>query len=170
MRLAQFLACSLCTSHALVLPPAVARLASTPAAARSRAVVSSEEGSEEDSTVNVGSLIGYTLLLGYLSPIFTTAAAKAGLWNPPPVNTFTAIANNAADEAMASGTLQLGNFLGYPIQTGTWYAQDIWRDFIVQYYANGETTAFLTKAGGICEQHAAWCAGVDIPPGSTGSW
>ena len=80
------------------------------------------------------------------------------------------VANNAADEALAAGALELGTFFGYTIQGGTFFSQSVWRDLIVEYYSSGETTAFLTKAGGICAQHAAWCEGVSIPSGSTGSW
>ena len=125
------------------------------------AVASAEEPAE---SVNVGALIGYGLLLAYLSPVFLTAAAKVGLYNPPPINLLTDIANNAADEAMAAGSLELGRFFGYTIQGGTFYAQSVWKDLLAEYYSTGETTEFLTRAGGICAQHAAWCKGVSIPP------
>ncbi len=113
--------------------------------------------------LNVGSLVGYLLFLVYLSPIFGRTAVQYGLWDPPPINMFTDIANNAADEAMAAGRLQLGSVFGYTIQGGTFYAQSVWRDLISEYYASGQTTEFLTKAGGVCAQHSAWCEGVSIP-------
>ena len=50
----------------------------------------------------------------------------------------------------------------YPL-VATAYSQGIWNDLIQQYYGSGETTEFLTKAGGVCAQHAAWCTGVTIP-------
>ena len=112
----------------------------------------------------MGSLVGYALLLVYLAPIFLRAADRSGLWKPPPINTLTDIANNAADEAMAAGALQLGTVFGYTLQGGTFYAQGVWRDLLAEYYASGETANFLTKAGGVCAQHVAWCAGVTIPP------
>eukprot|EP00966_Prymnesium_polylepis_P064168 1487753-Prymnesium_polylepis.2 len=46
----------------------------------------------------------------------------------------------------------------------TGYSQGVWTDLIKTYYQSGETTEFLTAAGGVCAQHAAWCAGVVIPP------
>jgi hypothetical protein len=49
------------------------------------------------------------------------------------------------------------------IYFGTVYAQGAWKDLIDAYYALGETTEFLTKAGGVCAEHAAWCAGLVIP-------
>lgn len=49
------------------------------------------------------------------------------------------------------------------IYFGTVYAQGAWKDLIDTYYALGETTEFLTKAGGVCAEHAAWCAGLVIP-------
>eukprot|EP00964_Phaeocystis_antarctica_P029756 scaffold16780_cov63-Phaeocystis_antarctica.AAC.3 len=136
----------------------------TQTATRCRAFATEEK---PPSTVNVGALVGYTLLLAYLSPVFARAAANGGLWNPPPVDLFSEIAYNAADEALAAGTLQLGTVFGYPVQGGTFFAQGIWKDLLAEFYANGETTDFLTKAGGICAQHAAWCEGVSILPGST---
>ena len=131
-------------------------------AASARMAVQDDED-ERVGKVNVASLVGYALYLVYLSPIFGAAAAKFGLWNPPPINLFTDIANNAADEAMAAGTLELANFFGYKIQAGTFYAQGVWKDLLAEYYASGETTEFLTKANGVCAQHVAWCDGVVIP-------
>ena len=110
------------------------------------------------------SLIGYSFFLVYLSPIFIRAVDRSGVWKVPPINLLTDIANNAADEAMAAGDLTIGNFFGYAIQGGTFYAQSVWKDLLAEYYASGETTEFLTKAGGVCAQHVAWCAGVTIPP------
>ena len=43
---------------------------------------------------------------------------------------------------------------------GTMYSQGIWKDLIAQYYASGESTAFLA---GVCAEHSAWCTGLSIP-------
>ena len=138
--------------------------AAAPAAssARSRAIVAVED--DGSGSVKPASLIGYALFLVYLSPIFIRAADGSGLWKAPPINTFTEIANNAADEAMAAGTLEIGSFFGYTLQGGTFYAQSVWKDLMSEYYASGETTEFLTAVSGVCAQHVAWCEGVSIPP------
>ena len=152
------------------LAPAALPSSST-AARRSRLVVArQQEGKDEEGATsdrpsfNVASLIGYAFFLVYLSPIAIRAADRSGLIKVPPINTLTEIADNAADEAMAAGTLVMGTFFGYTLQGGTFYAQNVWKDLLAQYYATGESTAFLTEAGGVCAQHAAWCAGVVIPP------
>ena len=74
---------------------------------------------------------------------------------PPPLNTFTYIANNAMDAARASG--EVSKWLA------TKYSQDVWSDLLSQYYSEGSSTDFLTRAGGVCDLHAAWCDGVIIP-------
>ena len=48
-------------------------------------------------------------------------------------------------------------------QMGTVYGQGVWKDLISEFYATGGTTEFMTKAGGLCEQHAAWCKDIAIP-------
>ena len=153
-----------------VSPSAAA--ASSAAAMRSRCLVMARREQDDDiddeagaaPKVNVASLIAYGLFLVYLSPIFIRAADKSGLVVVPPINTLTEIANNAADEAMAAGTLEIGSFFGYTLQGGTAYAQSVWRELLAEYYASGQSTGFLTEAGGVCARHAAWCAGVEIPP------
>ena len=125
---------------------------------RRAAVIASEE--PPAARVNVGSLVGYALLLVYLGPFFIRAAAPQIAER---INMFTDIANNAADEALAAGSLLVGTVFGYPIQNGTLYAQGVFKDLIAEYFASG-STAFLTRAGGVCAQHAAWCDGVTIVP------
>jgi len=83
------------------------------------------------------------------------AAGRLGLWNAPPVNLFTDIADNAMEAGVAAGDVNL--------YFGTAYATGIWKELLDAYYATGETTEFLTKAGGVCAEHAAWCAGIAIP-------
>jgi Tfp pilus assembly protein PilX len=73
----------------------------------------------------------------------------------PPLNTFTDIANNAAEAAIKAGEI--------PYNVATVYATQKWAGLIQEYYATGETTEFLTRAAGVCAQHAAWCEGVSIP-------
>ena len=51
----------------------------------------------------------------------------------------------------------------YPL-VATAYSQGIWSDLISEYYRTGQTTEFLTRVGGVCAEHTAWCAGVTIPP------
>ena len=99
-----------------------------------------------------GKVFGYAFLFSNLAPAFGNALGLLGLWDPPPINLLTAVANNAMDEAMFAGEI--------PKLMATAYCQGIWVDLLKEYYASGETTEFLTKAGGICAQHAAWCDGV----------
>jgi hypothetical protein len=98
---------------------------------------------------------GYFFLFSNLAPAFGNALGRLGLWNPPPINLLTAVANNAMDEAMLAGEI--------PKLMATAYGQGIWADLLKEYYASGETTEFLTKAGGICAQHSNWCEGIIIP-------
>jgi len=109
---------------------------------------------------NIGANIGYLGLLAYISPVFVAALAKAGVIDPPPLNTFTAIANNAADLAFASGEI--------PRNIMTVYSFQQWADLLQQYFADGKTTEFLTRVGGVCAQHPGWCDGVTI--GSPELW
>ena len=98
--------------------------------------------------------VGYLALWGQLTPALLTALAKLGLFNPPPINLLTDVANNAMDAAIAAGEI--------PKIVGTVYGQGIWKDLIGEYYSSGETTEFLTKAGGVCDLHPAWCEGITI--------
>ena len=129
-------------------------------AVRTRLVVAIEEETPVGNSFNAGSLIGYLLFLVYLAPIFIRAAAPQIAER---INMFTEIANNAADEAMAAGSLQIGSFFGYPIQDA-FFAQGVFKDLIAEYFASGQSTAFLTAAGGVCAKHAAWCDSVIIVP------
>ena len=158
---ASLLVCLLAFSPASAFSPPTRTLLlpSVQATARRTAIVLSND--EPAPKVNVGSLVGYGLLLVYLSPLFARAAFPDFVEMN---NMFTDIANNAADEAMAAGTLQLGTFMGYPISTGTWYAQDVWKSLYAEYFSSGRTTDFLTAAGGFCAQHVTWCEGVTIVP------
>ena len=105
--------------------------------------------------MNPYGVIAGLAVFGELVPVFLAALGRLGLIKPPPINTFTYIANNAMDAAVNDGSV-------YPLM-GTMYAQGIWKDLISEYYGSGETTEFLTIAGGVCAEHAAWCAGVTIP-------
>lgn len=113
---------------------------------------------DEDSAlrkINPYEVFGWLVLFGQVTPAFLTAAGRAGLWNAPPVNLFTDIANAAMESGVADGSV--------PKWRATMYGQDVWKDLLGQYYANGESTSFLTEAGGICAQHAEYCAGVTLP-------
>ena len=113
---------------------------------------------DEDSAlrkINPYEVFGWLVLFGQVTPAFLTAAGRAGLWNAPPVNLFTDIANAAMESGVADGSV--------PKWRATMYGQDVWKDLLGQYYATGESTSFLTEAGGICAQHAEYCAGVTLP-------
>ena len=97
-------------------------------------------------TVAVGGQLLFPLLVGL---------ARLGIIDLPPLNCFTKLANNAADEAIRLGEIS-------PL-TGTVYGQGVWKDLVLGFYSNGKTTEFLTGPGGVCAQHAAWCEGVTIP-------
>ena len=114
-------------------------------------------GAEDDksSGPQLGEIVGYTFLAGQLTPALLVGLARLGLIQLPPINTFTAIANNAMEEAVANNEIN--------IYFGTVFGQQKWFQLISQYYDDGRTTEFLTRAGGVCAQHAAWCQGVDIP-------
>lgn len=100
-------------------------------------------------------LVGYGFIAAQLAPALLVALTRLGLITPPPLNTFTAISNNAMDAAIADGEI--------PKLMGTVYGQNKWYELISSYYSSGETTAFLTDATGLCSQHPAWCEGVVIP-------
>ena len=120
-----------------------------------------EESQKESSTntapnlVNPYEVFGWLALFSQLTPAFLTAAGRAGLFNPPPLNLFTDIANAAMEAGIADGSV--------PKWRATMYSQDVWKELLGQYYANGESTSFLTEAGGICAQHAEYCAGLTLP-------
>ena len=105
--------------------------------------------------INPYGLFGWAAIFGQVTPGALTAAARLGLWDPPPVNLFTDISNAAMEAGIAEGSV--------PKWRATMWAQDYWKDLIGQYYANGESAAFLTKAGGVCAEHADWCAGLTLP-------
>ena len=110
---------------------------------------------EKSSGPQLGEIVGYTFLAGQLTPALLVGLARLGLIQLPPINTFTAIANNAMEEAVANNEIN--------IYFGTVFGQQKWFELISQYYDDGMTTEFLTRTGGVCAQHAAWCQGVDIP-------
>ena len=110
---------------------------------------------EKKRKENLSAAFGYLFLFGQLAPAFATAAGRLGLFKPPPLNLLTEVANNAMDEAIRTGEI--------PALMGTVYGQGVWKDLIGQYYASGESTAFLTKVGGICMQHPVWCDGITLP-------
>ena len=112
--------------------------------------------SEAFRKINPYGLFGWAAIFGQVTPGALTAAARLGLWDPPPVNLFTDISNAAMEAGIAEGSV--------PKWRATMWAQDYWKDLIGQYYANGESAAFLTKAGGVCAEHADWCAGLTLPP------
>ena len=99
-------------------------------------------------------IIGYGFIGGQLFPPLLVGLARLGVIRLPPINTFTAIANNAIDEAVAAGEIS-------PYQ-GTAYGLQLWSGFLSEY-SQGGSTEFLTRAGGVCAEHAAWCAEVAIP-------
>lgn len=100
-----------------------------------------------------GALFGLAIAQ-QLSLCAAVGAARLGMWDPPPVNLFTDIADKAMEEAIATGQINM--------YFGTTYAVGIWKDLLDMYYAGGETTNFLTEAGGVCAEHAAWCAGLPL--------
>jgi len=97
---------------------------------------------------------GTLLLAGQLSAPLLVGLDKLGLVKAPPINLLTSIANNAMDAAVAEGEISM-NF-------ATVYSQGIWNDLLQEYFRSGQTLDFLTKAGGVCAQHPAWCEGVEI--------
>ena len=114
-----------------------------------------KEESQKESSINPYEVFGWLVLFSQLTPAFLTAAGRAGLWSPPPLNLFTDIANAAMEAGIADGSV--------PKWRATMYSQDVWKELLGQYYANGESTSFLTEAGGICAQHAEYCAGLTLP-------
>ena len=104
--------------------------------------------------INPYAVFGWFVLFGQVTPGLLTAAGRAGLWDAPPLNLFTDIANAAMESGVADGTV--------PKWRATLYGQDVWKDLLGQYYANGESTSFLTEAGGICAAHAEYCAGLSL--------
>ena len=110
---------------------------------------------KKESSINPYEVFGWLVLFSQLTPAFLTAAGRAGLWSPPPLNLFTDIANAAMEAGIADGSV--------PKWRATMYSQDVWKELLGQYYANGESTSFLTEAGGICAQHAEYCAGLTLP-------
>jgi hypothetical protein len=147
---------------ALLKPSPAAAFQSVPERASrfccaTRALSPRLSGADDDksSGPQLGEIVGYTFLAGQLTPALLVGLARLGLIQLPPINTFTAIANNAMEEAVANNEIN--------IYFGTVFGQQKWFELISQYYDDGRTTEFLTRAGGVCAQHAAWCQGVDIP-------
>ena len=135
-------------------PPPQAR---APKAPKARKVPEKTEEEKKNIKMqqNFAAAFGYFALFGQLAAPFAAALGRLGLIKPPPLNLLTDIANQAMDEAIANEEI--------PKLMGTVYGQGIWKDLIGQYYNTGETTEFLTKAGGVCAEHAGWCAGITIP-------
>ena len=111
-----------------------------------------DKGSGKPWQQRVGVALG-TLYLSQLLILPYTALARLGVISPPPLNTFTAIANAAMDQAIAAGTLQ-------PLMATAW-AQSFWFDLLSQYYAAGEPADFVPQ---YCAEasHAAWCVGLSL--------
>ena len=122
-------------------------------------VVKKEEPTPKQG-INPYGVIGWLALFGQLAPAGLVGLARLGLVKAPPLNTLTDIANNAMDEAIANGCKEL---LFEQKLFATAYGQGIWKDLIAEYYSSGETTDFLTKAGGVCAEHPGWCEGITIP-------
>ena len=55
--------------------------------------------------LQTGEVIGYALLLNFFTPPVVVFLTQRGLITPPPFNTFTAIANNAMEEAIGNGDI-----------------------------------------------------------------
>jgi len=117
--------------------------------------ISACDGNRKQLGTPPAALIGYGFLASQLTAPLLVGLTRLGLIQPPPFNTFTAIANNAMVEAVESGEI---NKL-----TATVYGQGKWAELIQHYYTSGATTEFLTAADGVCAQHPAWCAGISIP-------
>lgn len=98
----------------------------------------------------IATVVGTIYFSQLLLPLYT-AAARLGLVDPPPINTLTAIANAAMDEAVANGTVQ-------PLLATAW-AQRLWIDLLVQYNAAPETflPSYCTDAA-----HTAWCSAAGL--------
>jgi len=96
----------------------------------------------------VGAIVG----IAYFSQfgiIGFAALAKLGLVKAPPLNTFTAIANAAMDQAVATGEVQ-------PLMATAW-AQGFWADLFTQYYSSGQPDDFVAKWCAVTE-HVGWCS------------
>ena len=114
-----------------------------------------QERAGYDSSNNLlPATIGYLALFGQLAPVFLVGLNKAGLIKLPPINLLTDISNNAMDAAVKSG--EISAFVGTAYSTG------VWRDLLLDFYRNGETLDYLTRAGGVCAEHPAWCEGIEI--------
>ena len=97
----------------------------------------------------IGRTAGY-LYLGQVITVVTIGVLKRlDLISLPPVNSLTAIANNAMDAEIAAGTLQPLLATGWSV--GFWL--DLWR----QYYAEADPAAFVA---GYCAEHAALRVGL----------
>jgi hypothetical protein len=125
-----------------------------PVACRAGLARSSASESDKKVKANVNGALFGLAIAQQLSLCAAVAAARLGLWDPPPANLFTDIADRAMEEAIATGQINM--------YTGTTYAVGVWKDLLDMYYASGETTEFLIKAGGVCAEHAAWCAGLPL--------
>ena len=115
-----------------------------------------EEKKKIKQQQNFAGAFGWFALAGQLAAPLAAGLGRLGLFKPPPLNMLTDIANQAMDEAIAKHEI--------PKLMGTVYGQGIWKDLIGQYYSTGETTEFLTKAGGVCAEHPVWCDGISILP------
>jgi len=146
------------TAAALRLPTRQCRTSQPRLSLGEKKEASQKESSvnpRKESSVNPYEVFGWLVLFSQLTPACLTAAGRAGLWSPPPLNLFTDIANAAMEAGIADGSV--------PKWRATIYSQDVWKELLGQYYANGESTSFLTEAGGICAQHAEYCAGLILP-------
>ena len=142
-------------TRCVVMSPASSRTGRLTALQKPRTKDTPSEGKDKTGE-NIAGAIGWLALFGQLAPVFATALARLGLFDPPPINLLTDIANNAMDSAIARGEI--------PKLVGTAYGQGIWKDLILEYYRTGQTLDYLTVAGGVCAQHPEWCDGVAIPP------
>ena len=100
----------------------------------------------------VGGVIFGALYFSQFGVLIITALGRLGLVTVPPLNTYTAIANNAMDAGIADGSV-------FPLMA-TAYAQGLWFDLVSSYYQIGPQflDAYCAEA-----DHLAWCAGVTLP-------
>ena len=100
----------------------------------------------------IGRVGGYLYLGNFIAVVSLGTLSRLGLISLPPLNTLTAISNNAMDEEIAAGTLQ-------PLLATGW-AIAYWFDLIRQYFAYPTTDAATGFVASFCADNAALCTGV----------
>jgi hypothetical protein len=98
----------------------------------------------------MGRLFGFAYLGNFITVVTIGVLKRLDLIELPPINTLTAIANNALDAEIAAGRLQ-------PLLATGW-SLGFWLDLLRQYVSIAPDKA--TFVADYCVQHASLCSGI----------